>query len=160
MLYRFAQSLCHRQGLAEDLVQQTYLQWARKGSSLRDVSKVKTWLFSTLYREWLSIARKEKKFETVEFEADLHGSLEELPEDPPRISPALLQKALAELEVSFRAPLVLFYLRELSYREIAETLNVPIGTVMSRLSRGKDMLRKVLNDMTNVIESERSLDTE
>ncbi|MBB5040483.1 RNA polymerase sigma factor [Prosthecobacter dejongeii] len=144
-LFRFAQSMCRREGMAEDLVQQTFLQWARKGHTLRDLDKVKTWLYTTLYREWLAVARREKKHEHVEFEAELHGSTLDLPEeDPPTLDSATLHRALDAMEEHYRAPLVLFYLRELSYRDIAETLDLPIGTVMSRLSRAKDSLRRIL----------------
>lgn len=149
-LYRFAQSLCRREGLAEDLVQQTFLQWARKGHTLRDQDKAKTWLFTTLYREWLAIARREKTHQQVEFEPDLHGSLQELPEEEPTVDSATLQRALDALEEHYRAPLVLFYLRELSYRDIAETLDLPIGTVMSRLSRAKDSLKRILQQTAGV----------
>ncbi|MEQ1749718.1 MAG: RNA polymerase sigma factor [Prosthecobacter sp.] len=143
-LYRFALSMCRREATAQDLVQQTFLQWAKKGHTLRDASKVKTWLFTTIYREWLSIARREKKYEQVEFEPDLHGSVPQEDQEPPRVDSMTLQLALNELDPNYRAPLVLFYMKELSYREIAETLGVPIGTVMSRLSRAKDNLRAIL----------------
>jgi RNA polymerase sigma factor (sigma-70 family) len=149
-LFRFAQSLCRREGLAEDLVQQTFLQWARKGHMLRDAEKAKTWLFTTLYREWLAIARREKTHEQVEFEPDLHGATADEPEEEPTVDNATLQRALDQLEEHYRAPLVLFYLRELSYRDIAETLDLPIGTVMSRLSRAKDSLRRILQQTTGV----------
>lgn len=144
-LHRFALSMCRREATAQDLVQQTFLQWARKGHSLRDPAKVKTWLFTTIYREWLSIARREKKYEQVEFEPELHGSAQ-MDDDGghPHVDSAVLQTALGQLDPNYRAPLVLFYLKELSYREIAETLGIPIGTVMSRLSRGKDHLRQIL----------------
>lgn len=148
-LCRFAQSLCRRQGIAEDLVQQTFLQWARKGHTLREAEKVKTWLYTTLYREWLAIARREQKHEYVEFEPDLHGSVSEQEEEP-RVDSTRLQRALDQLEEHYRAPLVLFYLRELSYKDIAETLGLPVGTVMSRLSRAKDALRKLLLQNENV----------
>ena len=143
-LYRFALSMCRSESTAKDLVQQTFLQWARKGHTLRDTSKVKTWLFTTLYREWLSIARREKKFEEVEFEPDLHGSSEDERIEDPRFDSQMLQTALGQLDPNYRAPLVLFYLKELSYRDIASTLDIPIGTVMSRLSRAKDILRSIL----------------
>ena len=144
-LFRFAVSMCRSEATAQDLVQQTFLQWARKGHMLRDASKVKTWLYTTIYREWLSIARKEKKHEQVEFEPDLHGAAQNGDEDEsPRVDGITLQKALDQLDPTYRAPLVLFYLKELSYREIAESLGIPIGTVMSRLSRAKDHLRSII----------------
>lgn len=149
-LYRFALSMCRRESTAQDLVQQTFLQWAKKGHTLRGASKVKTWLFTTIDREWLAIARREKKYEEVEFEADLHGSPQ--PEDEgenPRVDSATLQSALEQLDPNYRAPLVLFYLKELSYRDIAETLGIPLGTVMSRLSRAKDSLRAILRRLEN-----------
>jgi RNA polymerase sigma-70 factor (ECF subfamily) len=144
-LHRFALSMCRSDATAQDLVQQTFLQWARKGHTLRDAAKVKTWLFTTIYREWLSIARREKKHEQVEFEPDLHGASQPHDEgENPRVDSATLQIALEQLDPNYRAPLVLFYLKELSYRDIAETLGLPIGTVMSRLSRAKDRLRSIL----------------
>ena len=142
-LYRFAQSMCRRQGMAEDLVQQTFLQWARQGHTLRDTSKAKTWLYTTLYREWLAIAKKEQKHPVVEFEPEIHGGADE-PQDEPQVDSQTLQAALDQPDENYRAPPGLFYLRELSYKEIAETLGTPIGTVMSRLSRAKDALRKLL----------------
>lgn len=153
-LFRFAKSLCKREGLAEDMVQQTFLQWARKGHSLRDKSKSKSWLFTTLYREWLSIARRETKFENVEFEPDLHGGADDSAFDTARVDSDILETALEELDPGFREPLLLFYGRELSYKEIAEVLDVPIGTVMSRLSRAKAALRKVLHRLVDPAELE------
>lgn len=144
-LHRFALSMCRSEATAQDLVQQTFLQWARKGHTLRDASKVKTWLYTTIYREWLGIARREKKHEQVEFEPDLHGVAQNDDADEnPRVDGVTLQKAIEQLDPNYRAPLVLFYLKELSYREIAGTLGIPIGTVMSRLSRAKDQLRAIL----------------
>lgn len=147
-LYRFALSMCRREATAQDLVQQTFLQWARKGHTLRDGSKVKTWLFTTIYREWLAVARKEKKHEEVEFDPDLHGAAQnDEPGKDPRFDALMLHSALERLDAAYRTPLVLFYLKELSYRDIAETLGLPIGTVMSRLSRAKDKLRDILRHL-------------
>jgi len=101
--------------------------------------------YTTLYRDWLGIARREKKHEQVEFEPDLHSPAQpDDEEQTPRVDAITLQKALDQLDPTYRAPLVLFYLKELSYREIAESLGIPIGTVMSRLSRAKDHLRRIL----------------
>jgi len=124
-LHRFALSMCRSDATAQDLVQQTFLQWARKGHMLRDASKVKTWLYTTMYREWLNIARREKKHEQVEFEPDLHGAAQnDDANENPRVDSTTLQKAIEQLDPNY--------------------LGIPIGTVMSRLSRAKDQLRAIL----------------
>jgi RNA polymerase sigma-70 factor (ECF subfamily) len=145
-LYRFALSLSRRESDAMDLAQQTFYLWALKGHQLRDASKVKTWLFTTLYREFLGKKRQEDRF------AETDG--DELMAEPAHLDSTLVnqldagvvQKALHQLDEKFRAPLTLFYLEQHSYREIAEILTLPIGTVMSRISRGKAELRKQLAD--------------
>ena len=65
-------------------------------------------------------------------------------DEPPAIDPAKLQRALDELDEGFRTPLILFYFSEFSYRDIAEQMDLPIGTVMSRLARAKAYLRAKL----------------
>jgi RNA polymerase sigma-70 factor (ECF subfamily) len=143
-LYRFALSLAKNATEAADLTQQTFYLWAAKGHQLRDGSKAKSWLFTTLYREYVSTYRHHTKFPQVE--------LEDATPDIPAIAPSVFNdidggtvvSALAQVDEVFRAPLTLFYLEELSYKEIADVLGVPIGTVMSRLSRGKAQLRQHL----------------
>jgi RNA polymerase sigma factor (sigma-70 family) len=144
-LYRFALSLSRQPSTAEDLTQQTFLQWARKGSTLRDATKAKTWLFTTLYREWLGVARRESRFVTEEFnEETAENTVEEVAEETGPVDAALVMDSLGRLPETYRAPVVLFYMKEMAYRDIAEVLDIPLGTVMSRLSRGKDLLRKEL----------------
>ncbi len=150
-LYRFALSLAKNEMDAADLTQQTFYIWAEKGRDLRDPGKAKSWLFTTLYREFLGGRRHEMRFPKV--------SLDDAPEEPAevplaadRIDAAAALEALSKLEENFRAPLTLFYLRQFSYTEIAEILNVPIGTVMSRLSRGKTQLRQALWGQQNEAE--------
>ena len=144
-LYRFALSLARNSADACDLTQQTFYVWATKGSALRDGSKVKTWLFTTLYREFLRGRRRAARL----------TALDDLPpgtEDPPandvdlalNLDGQLVVEALQEVDEVFRVPLTLFYLEDLSYFDIADLLDVPIGTVMSRLSRGKMQLRTAL----------------
>jgi RNA polymerase sigma-70 factor (ECF subfamily) len=144
-LYRFAYSLARNAEEAADLTQQTFLIWAKKGSTLKDKTKVKSWLFTTLYREFLGIRRKSSRFPHINAEAIEH----ELPTISPNVVSKIDSKravdALNEIDEAFRAPLVLFYLKDLAYKEIAEILDIPIGTVMSRLSRGKAQLKKILN---------------
>lgn len=144
-LYRFALSLTKNTSDACDLTQQTFFIWARKGDQLRVAAKAKSWLFTTLYREFLRGRRR----------SDQVRALEDLPPNEADVAApevdvvagmdaTLVVEALQEVDEVYRVPLTLFYLEELSYREIAETVEVPIGTVMSRLSRGKAQLRAAL----------------
>src|SRR5438034_6768303 len=142
-LFRFALSLARSETDAADLTQQTFFLSASKGDQLRDRSKAKSWLFTTLYREFLSRRRHEIRFPNVK--------LDDAREEEMSISPnvnafdsATVLQALREVEEPFGAPLTLFYLEQFSYQEIADILEVPIGTVMSRLSRGKALLRQRL----------------
>jgi RNA polymerase sigma-70 factor (ECF subfamily) len=141
-LYRFALSLARNGSDAGDLVQQTFFIWATKGHGLRELSKAKSWLFTTLYREFLRGRRRDSRSSSLE---DLPpGEREPAAEDVDRVSridAAAVMSALQTVDEAFRAPLTLFYLEDMSYQEIADTLEVPIGTVMSRLSRGKAQLR-------------------
>ncbi len=141
-LYRFALSLVRSEADACDLVQQTLLRWATKGDQLRDGTKVKSWLFTTLHREFLGRRRHEDKFPKVEISLVDEGELTAVSAPPEnQLDGVTVMAALQRLEETYRAPLALFYLEDHSYREIAEILEVPIGTVMSRISRGKAFLR-------------------
>lgn len=144
-LYRFALSLAKNSSDACDLTQQTFFIWATKGHSLRDESKAKTWLFTTLYREFLRSRRRASRHTAVD---DLSPDAQDFPDIEvdvvAKMDSQLVLEALQEVDVVFREPLTLFYLQDHSYLEIAEVLAVPIGTVMSRLSRGKSQLRALL----------------
>jgi RNA polymerase sigma-70 factor, ECF subfamily len=149
-LYRFALSLARSEADAADLTQQTFFLWASKGEQLRDSSKAKSWLFTTLYREFLNRRRHEVRFPKVE----LHDAPEEAVSIMPNVNAfdgVSIMKALNEVEEPFRAALTLFYLQQFSYQEIADILGVPIGTVMSRLSRGKAQLREQLLSKQEVL---------
>ena len=151
-LYRFALSLTQREAEACDLTQQTFYIWAAKGGQLRDRSKVKSWLFTTLHREFLGSRRRETRFP--------HYEMESVESELPSISPATINEmdaetvmeALDRVDEIYRAPLVLFFLEDHSYKEIAGILGVPMGTVMSRLSRGKEQLKCFLSD--SVVQSQ------
>jgi RNA polymerase sigma-70 factor (ECF subfamily) len=144
-LFRFGLSLAGSADAASDLVQQTFFLWAEKGHQLRDPSKAKSWLFTTLYREYLSTYRRM----TAHPQVELDDSTGELPAIEPAafssIDGASVVAGLQKLDDVFRVPLTLFYLQDLSYKEIADVLGTPIGTVMSRLSRGKEQLRALLS---------------
>jgi RNA polymerase sigma-70 factor (ECF subfamily) len=144
-LYQFAFSLTRAEADACDLTQQTFYVWATKGNQLRDPSKVKTWLFTTLHRLFLESRRRQTRFP--------HQDLETAAGDLPEVAPALghhdgaqVLQALAKVEEPYQAPVALFYLEDLAYKDIAEVLNVPLGTVKSRLARGLAQLQKILAD--------------
>ena len=143
-LFRFALSLCRDEDVAADLVQETLLIWATRGHQLRDASKLKSWLLTTLHREFLAKFRHESRFPHVAVADAAH----ELPHIPSGVvdhmDSGTVMEALQQIDELHRAPLALFYLEDMSCKEIAETLEVPTGTVMSRLSRGKAQLRQLL----------------
>jgi len=146
LLYRFALSLSRQEAEAADLTQQTFFLWASKGHQLRDLSKVKTWLFTSLYREFLGRKRHQDRFVESEETPEVIAAQTVAPVVVDQLDSEIVQRALLGLDEIYRAPLTLFYLQSLSYKEIAETLSVPIGTVMSRISRAKEHLRKALAD--------------
>ena len=145
-LYRFGLSLTRKESDAGDLTQQTFYRWQTKGHQLRDASKVKTWLFTTLYREFLAKKRHDQHFVDVEDDAMFVEPEHISPSIVDTLDAAIVQKALLALHERYRAPVTLFYMQQHSYREIAEILEIPIGTVMSRISRGKAELRESLTD--------------
>ncbi len=143
-LYRFAFSLAGNADGAGELTQESYCRLLSKGSQLRDASKVKSWLFTTLYRVFLGQKRHSNRFPHLAIDSVEHELPVLTPEVVNELDGALVMDALMEIDEHHRTPLVLFYLQELSYREISEMLDIPIGTVMSRLSRGKTILREHL----------------
>lgn len=140
MLFRFAWRLSGSQEDAEDLTQQTFLTAHRKLHQLQKPEAAKSWLCTILRRQFLR---------TVE---QSPVSLEAIPEPDNTTSEAVLdtfdseslQAALQDLPEEFRTPIILFYLGEFSYNQIAEQMEIPLGTVMSRLARGREHLKQRL----------------
>lgn len=142
-LYRYAFRLSGSAADADDLTQETFCRAQMQLHQLRDADRAKAWLFAILRNCFLLRNRSQRTERTVELSAA--GELPAREEtDDREISPERLQEALDELPEPFRTPVILFYFEEFSYREIAEQMNLPIGTVMSRLARGKAHLRRRL----------------
>lgn len=141
-LYRFGYSLAKNEHEAGDLTQQTFFIYAKKGHSLRDTGKVKSWLFTTIYREFLRRRNKDARMSHYEPEVleNAGGTIQ--PHVQTTTDGNLALEALESVDAVYREPLTLFYIKDLSYKEIADVLDVPIGTIMSRLSRGKAQLRE------------------
>ncbi|MDF1737860.1 MAG: sigma-70 family RNA polymerase sigma factor [Verrucomicrobiales bacterium] len=145
-LYRFALCLARDEAEAADLTQQTYFLLSTRGGQIREMQKAKSWLFTTLRREFYRQRQLSGRFLSIDDDDAPDWETHDAPDDEVfrAADAAIVMEALSTVREVFREPLVLFYLDELSYREIAEILEVPIGTVMSRLSRGKAELRHCL----------------
>ena len=142
LLYRYAYRLTGSQVEAEDLTQHAFLAAQSKFDQLRDPHHAKSWLCTILRNTYLKQLRGRPAGPVVSLEYVPEPA--DAPPDELGVDPHELQLAISELPEEFRTPLVLFYFEDFSYKDIAEQMDVPIGTVMSRLARAKAHLRKRL----------------
>lgn len=144
-VYRYAYRLAGSVADAEDLTQQTFLLAQAHCAQLRDPALARRWLFSILRHEFFRGQRKQRPTpagmlaDVCDAAAPADGLADGRHDGP--IDQEALQRALNELPDEFKIVLLLFYFEDRSYREIAEELGLPLGTVMSRLSRAKRHLR-------------------
>jgi len=146
-LYNFAHWLTQDRSEAEDLVQETYVKALRGFTSFQPGTNFRAWIYRILRNTFLTSRTGLRTNVTLEFDDDSEPSAG--PETPEsvlieRSQHQLLQETLEQLPVNFREILLLCEVEEMSYQEIAETMAVPIGTVMSRLSRARKALREAL----------------
>jgi RNA polymerase sigma-70 factor, ECF subfamily len=142
-VYRYARRLVGCSCEAEDLTQQTFLIAQEKLDQLRDATRTAAWLLA-IARNCFLKSRRRQQPATAEA---LGLEIDHVPDCPPAsddIDREALASALAQLPDDFRVVLLMFYFEELSYQEIAAQLDLPLGTVMSRLSRAKGHLRAKL----------------
>jgi RNA polymerase sigma-70 factor (ECF subfamily) len=148
--YRLARWLARNEADAEDLVQEAYARAWRFFGSLRG-EDARPWLMRIVRNQWFSRARTEAgrgrmtSIEGSETEVEAAMQAEAAPEGPEqrllrREDEAMIRAALADLPDEFREVLVLREVEEMAYRDLAEVTGVPVGTVMSRLSRARKML--------------------
>lgn len=151
LLYRYAYRLTGNSYEAEDLTQQTYLLAQQRGHQLRDAQAARSWLLTIVRNAFLKSKRHRcgRSLEGIEEPR----VVEESWNSP--IDREQLQLALLELSEEFRSPLVLYYFEDFSYQQIAEHMAVPIGTIMSRLSRAKAFLKKRLTEAVEATEPSR-----
>lgn len=145
-VYRFALTLACSETEAADLTQETFLILCGQHEQVREPDKIKSWLFTTLRRTFFRTLRRRQTHSEVELEPKHHQQSAIDPTGPRSADAGAILRALSELEEDYRTALELFYIADLSYKEISSTLKIPIGTVMSRLSRGKKRLRGVLGE--------------
>lgn len=147
LIYRSAYRLAGNTQDAEDLIQETFYYALKNFFQLRDRSKCKSWLFSILRNLFLKDVEKFKNRIEIEFDSvceSLHDGISienDLVKDEVKRS---IQDILSRLEERLRLPILFFYYDGKSYKEIAGLLDVPIGTVMSRIARAKVYLKREL----------------
>ena len=152
-LYGYAVVLTRDRSIASDLVQETYLRALKAKNSLRPDSNVKSWLFTILRNIWLNELRQRKtSLKVVELDVDenIAEVAVENSKDPyaiyvNKVEREQVREAIQQLPVEFREIIILREYEELSYQEIADLLNCPVGTVMSRLARARSKLRTLLS---------------
>ncbi len=144
-LYRFAYRLCGCAAEADDLTQQAFLVAQQKLHQLREADRAGAWLFAVLRSCFLKSLRRQRPANAATLNLEVEQFAGPTPEID-QVDREQLAAALAALPDEFRLVLMMFYFEELSYQEIAEQLEIPIGTVMSRLSRAKGHLRQRLGE--------------
>src|SRR5574340_149305 len=147
VLYRIAYAWCHDAALADDLVQETLSRaWMRR-AQLRDETVLKAWMVSIMNHCWLDHLRRRRDFEDVEDWQDELESSADTPEASCNREQVIasVRSAVARLPLGQRQVLTLVDLEEFGYAEVAEILDIPVGTVMSRLSRARANLKGLLD---------------
>ena len=143
-LRRFAVGLTRDPQGADDLVQSTLERALSRWESRRDVAALKPWLFSILYRQFLNNRRRTRRYVSVLERFHAAGS-EAHPSAEREVAAQTALEALGQLPSEQRSLLLWVSVEGLSYQQIAEILDVPIGTVMSRLSRARQALRRAFD---------------
>ncbi|MGH9844484.1 MAG: sigma-70 family RNA polymerase sigma factor [Blastocatellia bacterium] len=139
-LFRVAMRVVRDHAHAEDLVQETYLQAWRSFDRFEPGTNLRAWLYKIMFNTHHS-QRRRLRLQLVQFEETI---AETIAYDPPTPQHLTDEEVLAEMEKlprDFQIPIALVDIEGLSYKELAEALNIPIGTVMSRLHRGRKLLR-------------------
>jgi RNA polymerase sigma-70 factor (ECF subfamily) len=142
LVYRYAYRLTGTVADAEDLTQQTFLTAQAKLDQLREPAAARGWLCTIVRHAYLRTRRQPQRTQPLWDAAEPWSD----PSPPEAIDEAELQAAIAALPEEFRTPVILFYFEGFTYKDIAQHLQIPVGTVMSRLSRAKGYLRDRLTD--------------
>jgi len=151
-LYNFAHWLTQDRASAEDLVQETYMKALRGFSSYKQGTNFRAWIYRILRNTFLTTQAGLKVAASISLDGDgddekaIEPAAKETPESVllARVEQETIQQALEELPLKFREIILLCDTEEMSYQEIGETLAIPIGTVMSRLSRARKAMRESL----------------
>lgn len=152
LIFRCACRLTRKAHDAEDLTQETFYYAIKNFGQLKDREKAKNWLFSILRNLFLKDLQKNRKKIDIEFDSvsNTISGLANIEQEHLKAEVARsLRLVLDKLDARLRAPIDMFYYERMSYKEIAKTLDLPIGTVMSRIARAKVYLRRELTRTGN-----------
>ena len=142
-LYRLAYSWCHDAMLADDLAQETLTKAMLKIDQLKDKSLFDSWLFAILNNQWREYLRRTRPCEDIDNLVFEHNQTPEYWHARQQ-KVDLVQLAIAEIPLSQRQVITLVDIEGLAYAQVAEALDIPIGTVMSRLNRARSSLHEKL----------------
>jgi RNA polymerase sigma-70 factor, ECF subfamily len=144
-LRRYARALTRRADRADDLVQETLLRAIAKGHLWQAGTDIRAWLFTIMHNQHVNMVRRAMRDEaTVEIE-QMSSSLVAITDPTASRQLRELDTALARLPAEQREVILLVGLEGMSYEATAQILGVPVGTVRSRLSRGRDALRQLMD---------------
>ena len=144
-IWQYVQRLCDDDDAAHDIAQDIWLRVLRGIGRLRDPAKLRAWLFGIAHRTWIDTLRKKYAVAAADIDrADRHETADPMAPDELEQELVAMEEELSRLPPIEREALTLFYLRELSLQEIAQALDIPVGTVKSRLHRARRMLRREL----------------
>ena len=149
-LYNYACWLAQDRNAAEDLVQETYARALKGFASFEQGTNFRAWIYKILRNTFLTTQAGLKVSTSLSFDGEDAPNEPETHETPEsfllaRLKAEAIQSALEKLPLKFREVILLCDLEEMSYQEIGHTLNIPSGTVMSRLSRARKAMRALLS---------------
>lgn len=150
IIFRCACRLSRKVHDAEDLTQETFYYAIKNFHQLQDLDKARNWLFAILKNLFLKDMEKNKKRIDVHFDAisnTLSGVTNLEGEFLRGETQKVVRDVLDKLDERLKRPIIMFYYEKLSYKEIGKNLELPIGTVMSRIARGKVYLRRELDQV-------------
>jgi RNA polymerase sigma-70 factor (ECF subfamily) len=150
-LRRYATALAGNTALADDLVQDSIERALRQASQLRDLQHLPGWLRRILYNVFIDEIRRTRGKGLQQDIAELADHLELSVPAADNTGQRDFLKAINALSMEHRQILLLVGLEGLSYREIADELDIPVGTVMSRLARARERLRSIMQDGAEII---------
>lgn len=138
-VYRYGFRLSGNAADAEDLSQQVFLAAHQHIGQLRNLQRARSWLLSITRNQFLKTRRRQRPVDSTSVQLEVNQVPESIQRED--IDEEQIQLALAEMLEDYRTVLLMYYFEDMSYREIADQLQIAMGTVMSRLSRAKGQLR-------------------